>query len=507
MVTYRYALIISALLGMLFMIGVQATPVSSAPYFFRSNVMSPDGNTSDWLVIGTTVNPVQNTSAVATQGATTVVLKNTGTDYLDASLPYNPAQLGSWTITAINGVDTTTKVTHDLFGVQALPFVKNINISGDLLLTPTITWELPGTSVPYSNIKVRVFSFAGGAWVFDSNPLPINATTYTLPSGVLQPDRDYVLRIVLAEVRDGVVVNGEVRNEVLVNRSDRRFYYGTYGTPLTISRPDVYYFRRTVRQPGSSDLDQILLDAISVTPSAGTTITARSLVDNNASGPLNFSGCGMFPNEFIAILPFNSGPVEILTGGFIITASNGGAQDQVTTHNIVGVQPLAFVENVNITGNPLAPTVSWTLPAATAPFTRISVRTIGLDANSCMISNFSSPNLSTTTTTYTIPACELKSNSNYSIRIRLQDVRDGVVVNGEVRNGVLFNSSEVRVPYSTLKLGDADVNDDGAVNALDVVEVINAVLGLSSLPAADVNGDGAVNALDVVFVINRVLGL
>ena len=40
-----------------------------------------------------------------------------------------------------------------------------------------------------------------------------------------------------------------------------------------------------------------------------------------------------------------------------------------------------------------------------------------------------------------------------------------------------------------------------------MVAVINAVLGIQSLPAADVNGDGAVNALDVVFVINQVLGI
>jgi len=52
-----------------------------------------------------------------------------------------------------------------------------------------------------------------------------------------------------------------------------------------------------------------------------------------------------------------------------------------------------------------------------------------------------------------------------------------------------------------------DVNGDGNVNALDVVAVINAVLGIQPLPAADVNNDGAVNALDVVFVINQVLGL
>ena len=78
---------------------------------------------------------------------------------------------------------------------------------------------------------------------------------------------------------------------------------------------------------------------------------------------MNFAGGGVFPNEFAAIFPFNSVPVDIATGGFTITANNGGAQDQMTTHNIVGVQPLAFVENVNITGNSLAPTVSWALPA------------------------------------------------------------------------------------------------------------------------------------------------
>ena len=37
--------------------------------------------------------------------------------------------------------------------------------------------------------------------------------------------------------------------------------------------------------------------------------------------------------------------------------------------------------------------------------------------------------------------------------------------------------------------------------------MINVVLGIQSLPAADVNSDGAVNALDVVYVINRVLGI
>ena len=69
--------------------------------------------------------------------------------------------------------------------------------------------------------------------------------------------------------------------------------------------------------------------------------------------------------------------------------------------------------------------------------------------------------------------------------------------------GVSFLNLKVEPPTTLL----ADVNGDGVVNALDVVAVINAVLGVQSSPAADVNNDGAINALDVVFVINQVLGL
>ena len=64
----------------------------------------------------------------------------------------------------------------------------------------------------------------------------------------------------------------------------------------------------------------------------------------------------------------------------------------------------------------------------------------------------------------------------------------------------------VVIPTASATL-PGDVNGDGVVNALDVVAVINAVLGIQASPAADVTGDGAVNALDVVFVINRVLEL
>ena len=56
-----------------------------------------------------------------------------------------------------------------------------------------------------------------------------------------------------------------------------------------------------------------------------------------------------------------------------------------------------------------------------------------------------------------------------------------------------------------------DVNEDGAVNILDIVLVANAVLdggNLSGcgLEAADMNSDGALNILDIVLIANAILG-
>ena len=53
-----------------------------------------------------------------------------------------------------------------------------------------------------------------------------------------------------------------------------------------------------------------------------------------------------------------------------------------------------------------------------------------------------------------------------------------------------------------------DVNNDGAVDAVDIQLVINAVLGRDISPYnGDVNGDNEVNAVDIQLVVNAALGL
>ncbi|UCE18507.1 MAG: hypothetical protein JSV84_16920 [Gemmatimonadota bacterium] len=58
-----------------------------------------------------------------------------------------------------------------------------------------------------------------------------------------------------------------------------------------------------------------------------------------------------------------------------------------------------------------------------------------------------------------------------------------------------------------------DVNEDGAVNILDIVKTVNIILTLESNPteyhmwASDCNGDGGVDVLDVVGIVNVILGV
>lgn len=64
----------------------------------------------------------------------------------------------------------------------------------------------------------------------------------------------------------------------------------------------------------------------------------------------------------------------------------------------------------------------------------------------------------------------------------------------------------------TLVGGKGDVNSDGVVNAEDIVEVVNYIMGTPSpsgkfnLTSADANEDGTVNAADIVTIVNIIMG-
>jgi hypothetical protein len=55
-----------------------------------------------------------------------------------------------------------------------------------------------------------------------------------------------------------------------------------------------------------------------------------------------------------------------------------------------------------------------------------------------------------------------------------------------------------------------DANGDGTINAADIVEVVNYIMGSPSdkfnAANADANGDGTVNAADIVTIVNIIMG-
>jgi hypothetical protein len=58
-------------------------------------------------------------------------------------------------------------------------------------------------------------------------------------------------------------------------------------------------------------------------------------------------------------------------------------------------------------------------------------------------------------------------------------------------------------PYEPLQ---GDVNGDGVINILDIVQLANMILSDDYQESADLNGDGNLNILDIVQLVNIILG-
>jgi hypothetical protein len=91
----------------------------------------------------------------------------------------------------------------------------------------------------------------------------------------------------------------------------------------------------------------------------------------------------------------------------------------------------------------------------------------------------------------------------YTLSIRANGYYPQTFTNVTVSSGPATRVNAALIPLDALF--DADVNNDGVVNAIDVQLVINAALGLPVPVDADINADGAVDAVDIQLVINAAL--
>jgi hypothetical protein len=105
-----------------------------------------------------------------------------------------------------------------------------------------------------------------------------------------------------------------------------------------------------------------------------------------------------------------------------------------------------------------------------------------------------------TTETNSITLTDLNRNNRYIYKVRAWGVEDTYSSWSSEKNFVFSGGNEVM---------KGDANGDGNVNAADIVEIVNYIMGNPSAKfdaeAADVNGDGSVNAADIVAVVNMIM--
>ena len=75
---------------------------------------------------------------------------------------------------------------------------------------------------------------------------------------------------------------------------------------------------------------------------------------------------------------------------------------------------------------------------------------------------------------------------------------------------ITSNGGSVSVPVEMMINGSllGDTNGDSTINVLDVIIMVNMILGETEadLNTADINGDGVINVSDIVLLINMILG-
>ena len=58
---------------------------------------------------------------------------------------------------------------------------------------------------------------------------------------------------------------------------------------------------------------------------------------------------------------------------------------------------------------------------------------------------------------------------------------------------------------STSDIKTTDINNDGFINVVDVVQLVNIILNNEEEDSADLNNDNIVNVLDIITLVNLIL--
>ena len=165
--------------------------------------------------------------------------------------PYS-GQTGQWNIIATDGVNTVNKITHSLDDPRITPLANNLATSGPLL-TPTLTWDaFDSTMYPslrhppialgtdFYNLRVRIrLAESGIPIIYDSpfgSSLYTTATSYSIPGGILEENKDYLIELMLYHFDTDVVISLDPPDYITFaeNQSETFLFYYCTPCPRTL---------------------------------------------------------------------------------------------------------------------------------------------------------------------------------------------------------------------------------------------------------------------------------
>lgn len=184
------------------------------------------------------------------------------------------------------------------------------------------------------------------------------------------------------------------------------------GQAQSLTLSNQYHFRHTDSRY-NNDNHYI---GVTASPNAngGTTVSA-------SQGAANLSMTDTGNGEFFVSTPYNSS----LTGSWQLNAQNGAETVRVQTNAIGKVGPMPFVQNLATSGGLPTPTLIWTLPVTSEPFTQTRVRIYDGVTNNQIGDTFPVG----LNTSFIVPAGLLDSNGRYNFRIMLENIVSDVLVN------------------------------------------------------------------------------
>ncbi|GAB6194367.1 hypothetical protein [Desulfocastanea catecholica] len=129
--------------------------------------------------------------------------------YLDpnhfvSSLTYNPLLVNNWDFHITNGSDTAVTFSPDIAGVERMPFVTSMSLTGSGT-TPTFNWTAPIGS-PHDGVSIWIFDLQdfinqSARNIYIKN-LARTDTMFQVPDNILQPNHLYSVAIQLDGYRD-----------------------------------------------------------------------------------------------------------------------------------------------------------------------------------------------------------------------------------------------------------------------------------------------------------------